>query len=116
MSFLKKVSRAARGLVKQVDHGLGYLDKSAHLATGLIHRSHLGYRAMKRFTSKAVPGASLAFSLLEMTPEAQLVNSTRQSAESALARVHPTISTARLGSSILNRGIQDPKLRQFIHS
>ena len=116
MSFLKKVSRAGHSLVKQAGHGLRFLDNSTHAVSGLIHQAHLGYRTIKRMSSRAIPGAGLAFQLVEMTPEARFVDSTRQDVQSKLQQTHKTLSTARMGVSAIDRGISHPVLKKFVAS
>ena len=115
MAFLKKISRGGVGILKQADHGLRYLDRGLHTAGSLIHQSHVGYRTVKRLSTKAIPGAGLAFTMLEMTPEAKVLNQYRQDAENTIGKAERAVETARVGLSLTNRGINNPALKRFIH-
>ena len=116
MSFIKKLSRGGHYLGKQLSHGLRSADKALHVASGLIHRSHTGYRTVKRFASHTIPGAGLGFALLEASPEGMAVDAGRKKAEAVLDRAHGAVGAGRLGIGALNQGLENPLVRRFVNS
>ena len=116
MSFLKKLHRGARGLLKQASHPLDRLDDGIHFLGKSIHTGQTGYRALKHAAVENIPGANKFFDVLDASPVGMIVSGGVNELQNGLKLASDAVQGGRAAHAAAEGHLNNPALNEFIYN